>query len=154
MDLTPNIKLVLDILQDEVDGDIHAARNKMHEGYSMTYMYKNHRGQLFPSFVKPTARTMKDIYEMKDRKYQIYNIAESNGNNNKATVFVEMVESYTDSESKKQYRTPIALVLEIKDQKIYTGRHYCDNDISYEFLNSEKMSEAYKGDTQVLYTIS
>ena len=46
--MSPNVKIVLSILQDEIDGNVKSAINKMHPNYSMTWMYKTKNGTLFP----------------------------------------------------------------------------------------------------------
>lgn len=79
------------------------------------------------------------LYKIKGRQYDIKNIAE--GDN---VVMVEMVESYPNPKTKKVYRTPLIIVLEMKNGKIRTGRHYCDPDVSYLNLNKTQIAKAYK----------
>ena len=69
----------------------------------------------------------------------IKNIAE--GTN---VVMIELIESYPDTETKKVYRTPLVLVLEMKGGKIRTGRHYCDPSLSYLNLTRKQAEKAYK----------
>src|SRR3989344_6234127 len=134
-----NVQTVLDILKNEVDGDIRLALEKMTSDYSMTWMYQ--RGdELFPSTSKDVASEMKETYPIKGRKYDIRNIAEGD-----EVVIVELVESYPDPVTGKEYRTPLVLVLEMKDGKIKKGRHYCDPRLSFDDLTKEQIDGGLKG---------
>ena len=133
-----NIQTVLDILKNEVDGDVKSALEKMASDYSMTWMYQ--RGdELFPSVSKNVAQEMGETYPIKGRKYDIRNVAEGEG-----VVMVELVESYPDPETGKEYRTPLILVLEMKDGKLRKGRHYCDPRISFLHLSEKQIDEGLK----------
>lgn len=135
-----NIKTVLEILKDEVRGDVRAALRKMDKNYSMTWMYKAPKsGELFPITKKSVKEELKEVYPIKGRKYDIKNIAES-----KNIVIVELVESYPDPKTKQVYRTPLVLVLEMKNGKIKTGRHYCDPRLSYLNLTEKQINKAFK----------
>lgn len=134
-----NIKTVLDILEDEIKGDVGAALKKMDDEYSMSWAYKTKKGKLFPSIKKNIKKEMKEVYKIEGRKYDIKNIAEG-----KDLVIVEMVESYPDSKTRKVYRTPLVIVLEMKNGKIKTGRHYCDPQISYAHLTKSQINKLYK----------
>ncbi len=134
MNPSKNVKLVLDILQDEIRGDVAAALSKMDKNYSMTWVYKSPKGVLFPVSKPDFAADMKEAYVIKDRKYDIKNIAE--GEN---VVMVELVESYTDQDTNQFHQTPLTLVLEIKDGKILRGRHYCDPQVSYLKLDNNEI---------------
>jgi ketosteroid isomerase-like protein len=135
-----NIQTVFAILRDEARGDIESALKKMHRKYSMTWVYKTHRTQeLFPTTPKNIKKLMKDVYPIKGRRYDIKNIAEG-----KDVVMVELIESYPDPKTKKIYHTPLVLVLEFKEGKIITGRHYCDPQIPYLHLSKKQISKIYK----------
>ncbi len=134
-----NIKLVLDILEDEINGDVASALKKMAKNYRMTWVYRSKDGTLFPATSNDVEKELKEVYPIKGRKYDIKNIAEG-----KDVVMVEMVESYPDPKTKKVYRTPLVIVIEIKKGKIVRGRHYCDPDLSYLFLTKEQVNKAYK----------
>jgi len=135
-----NIKLVIETLQNEVDGNIYAAMQKLSMNYSMTWAYKHPKNkQLFPRTENNIKSELKKVYPIKGRRYEIINIAE--GNN---VVMVELIENYPDPKTKKIYRTPIVIVLEIKGNKINTGRHYCDPNLSYLHLNESKLNKLYK----------
>jgi ketosteroid isomerase-like protein len=141
MDVSKNIKLVLEVLNDEIKGDSKAALDKITEDYSMTWMYRSIKGVLFPVSKREENREsfdtdMEEIYQIKDRKYDIKNIAE--GEN---VVMIELVESYTDPVTKQLYRTPQVLVLKIGDNKIKVGRHYCDPQVSYLNLTEEDINK-------------
>ena len=115
------IQKVLEILDDEIKGDVKSALSKMDKKYSMTWVYKSRKGVLFPR-TKPNFKAeMKEVYVIKGRKYDIKHIVSG-----KDVVFVEVVESYPDPDSKKVYRTPLVLVIEFKNGKLWKGRHYCD----------------------------
>lgn len=133
-----NIRAVLGILKNEVDGAVVAAFDKMASDYSMTWMYER-GGKLFPSTGKKVTQEMEEAYSIKGRKYDIRNIAEADN-----TVFVELVESYPDLESGKKYRTPLVLVLEMEDRKIKTGRHYCDPQVSFMHLTEKEIDRGLK----------
>jgi ketosteroid isomerase-like protein len=140
-EISKNVKIVLDILDDEIKGDVKSALQKMSGDYSMTWVYKTPKGELFPStriVLTDEIKEMNDIYQIKDRKYDIKNIAEGKG-----VVMVEMIESYTDPKTKQIYRTPLVLVLEIKDNKIQKGRHYCDPRLSYENLSEKDIKKIF-----------
>jgi ketosteroid isomerase-like protein len=139
MKQSENIKTVLEILKNEVDGDIPSALAKMTEDYSMTWMYRG-RKELFPSTGNDVEEEMGDVYVIKGRKYDIRNIAEGDG-----VVKLELIESYPDADTEKEYRTPLVIVLEMDGGRIRKGRHYCDPAISYEHLEKEKIEEGYKG---------
>ncbi|OGZ04111.1 MAG: hypothetical protein A2648_03045 [Candidatus Lloydbacteria bacterium RIFCSPHIGHO2_01_FULL_41_20] len=139
MKKSKNIQAVLDILKDEIKGDIKSALKKMASTYSMTWVYKSASGKLFPKTKNSIKAEMKETYAIKGKKYDIKNVAE--GNN---LVMVELVESYPDPKTKKVYRTPLVLVLEMKGGKIRKGRHYCDPKISYLYLTKKKVAGAFK----------
>ncbi|MEK7138511.1 MAG: nuclear transport factor 2 family protein [Patescibacteria group bacterium] len=134
-----NIETVYAILKDEIRGDIKSAIKKMAGDYSMTWMYQTKKGELFPATGKDIKTQMKEAYPIKGREYNIKNIAEG-----KNVVIVELIESYPDPKTKKVYRTPLVLVLEMRDGKIKTGRHYCDPKISYLNLSEKKIRTAFK----------
>jgi ketosteroid isomerase-like protein len=139
MEYSKNIQTVLAILKNEVDGDAKSALQKMTDGYSMTWMYQ--RGdKLFPSTGKNVESEMEKTYPIKGRRYDIRNITE--GEN---VVMVELIESYPDPETGKEYRTPLMLVLEMEEGKIKKGRHYCDPRTSFMHLSQEQIEEGLKG---------
>ncbi len=138
MKLSKNVATVLEILHDEVCGDARAALKKMTADYTMTWMY-NGATTLFPHVKVDAAQGLDDAYKIKGRQYEIKNIAEG-----KNVVMIEMIESYPDSKTKKVYRTPLVIVLEMKGLKIRTGRHYCDPRISYLHLEKNKIKKAFK----------
>ncbi len=138
--LSKNVQTVIDILQDEVNGDISAALKKMSDDYTMTWVYADiDEKQLFPTTKKDVRKDMKEAYVIKGRQYDIRNIAEG-----KDVVFVELIESYPDSKTKKVYRTPLVLVLEMKKGEIRTGRHYLDPRLSGKDLTKTQIERAYK----------
>ncbi|MEI8123911.1 MAG: hypothetical protein WCG60_01950 [bacterium] len=134
------IKIALEILDDEIKGDVKNALQKMHEDYSMTWVYKNKKGILFPYITSENIKSeLNEVYNFPERKYDIKNVCSS-----EKCVIIEMIESYYDPEDKKTYRTPQIIVLEYKDNKIRTGRHYCDPQISYLNLSEETLNKIYK----------
>ncbi len=137
-----NVQLVLDILRDEVGGDVASALKKTSDDYSMTWVYKSGK-QLFPKTTKSLRKELTEVYHIKGREYDIKNIAE--GEN---VVMVELIESYPDPKTKKVYRTPLVLVLEMKRGKIRTGRHYCDPSLSYLHLTVVQIGKAFKTKTK------
>jgi ketosteroid isomerase-like protein len=144
--MSKNIDVVLEILRNEVDGDVAAALQKMTSDYSMTWMYKG-KHEIFPESSNTIEKTLtEEVYPIKGRKYEIKHIAE--GEN---VVMVELIESYPDPETQKFHQTPLVLVLEMRDGKIHTGRHYCDPQISHEDLHAESIEKAFKGSaTQIV----
>lgn len=133
-----NIKTVLAVLKDEVKSDVKSALNKLTDDYSMTWIYQGKK-TLFPKTTKTTKKELADVYHIKGREYEIFNITE-----NANTVMVELIESYPDSKTKKVYRTPLILVLEMKNGKIKTGRHYCDPRLSFINLSKRNIKKALK----------
>lgn len=133
-----NIKTILSVLDDEVRGDISAALSKLSSQYKMTWIYQSASGELFPK-VGPGIgkRDMADAYQIVGRKYDIRNIAEGDD-----LVMLELVESYPDQGSTRTFRTPLVLVLELKNGKIFRGRHYCDPRLSYKSLSTKRINEA------------
>lgn len=135
-----NIQTVIDILRDEVNGDTDSALKKMSRDYTMTWVDAGIDGkQLFPTTKKDIRKDMKEAYIIKGRQYDIRNIAEG-----KDVVFVELIESYPSPKTKKVYRTPLVLVLEMKNEKIRTGRHYLDPRLSGKYLTKAQIEKAYK----------
>jgi len=135
-----NIQTVIDILQDEVNGDVKHALKKMSSDYSMTWVDDGIDGrQLFPTTSNDLRAELEEVYPIKGRQYDIRNIAES-----KNLVIVELIESFPDQKNGKVYRTPLVLVLEIKNGKIRTGRHYLDHRISSKHLIKNQVEKAYK----------
>lgn len=134
MEYSKHVQLILDILKDEATGDVRAALEKMTDDYTMTWMYETRDGNLFPKSEKNPEPDMEEIYEIKGREYDIRNIAE--GEN---VVMIEMIESYPDPETGQMYRTPQVIVLELKEDKIRTGRHYCDPRLSFKELSKEQI---------------
>lgn len=140
-----NIEIALEVLKDEVSGNVKSALEKTDEDFSVTYMYKNRKGKIFPSEkISDTDFDIEDVYSIADRSYEVKNYAENNMGEYDV-VFVEFIERYTDPETKQYHQTPITIVLQMKDGKIVTNRHYCDNDISFENLTKDQIEEAYKG---------
>ncbi len=134
------VETTLSLLKDEIKGDIKNALQKMSPKYSMTWVYKTQKGVLFPSVdYRTIKKAMKDAYQISGRQYEIKNIAE--GDN---VVMVEMIESYPDPETKKVYRTPLVIVLEFENEKVVTGRHYCDPGLSHTELTTQGIAKAFK----------
>lgn len=134
-----NIQIVREILQNEIEGDAAAALQKMTDDYSMTWVYQSKSGELFPRTGENIKEELDDVYDIKNRKYDIKNITENNN-----VVMVELIESYPDPESGKIYRTPLVLVLEMRDGKIKKGRHYCDPRLSYLDLPEDQINKIYE----------
>ncbi len=132
------ISTALEILEDEKRGDKKSALKKMCVGYSMTWVYKSLKGELFPKTKPNIKKVMEDVYGIQGRQYDIKNIAE--GEN---VVMIELVESYPDTETKKIYRTPLVLILEFSGNKIKKGRHYCDPNLSYLHLTEEQIKNIF-----------
>jgi len=126
--------IALEILGNEITGDIKSALEKMTPDYSMTWVYKGYDGKFFPRTKPNFKKLMKSAYKIKGRKYEIINIVEG-----KDLVIIELIESYPDPETKKIYTTPQVIVLEFQGKKIKAGRHYCDPRLS-----SEKLPKDYK----------
>ncbi len=137
--MSKNTDVVLEILKNEVEGDVFAALKKMKSDYSMTWMYKG-KHEIFPESKKDIEGELQEVYKIKGRKYEIKHIVEGQD-----VVMVELIESYTNPETGKLHRTPLVLVLEMEGWEIRTGRHYCDPQISHEELSSEILERAYKG---------
>lgn len=137
--ISKNIQTVLNILKDEVNGDIESAMKKITSDYTMTWVYKGRKGNLFPRTGKNIQKELEQVYPIRGRKYKIKNIAEG-----KNVVMMEMIESYPDAKTKKVYRTPLVIVLEMKNGKIRKGRHYCDPDLSHLYLTEKQIRKAYK----------
>lgn len=137
--LSKNIKTVLGILQNEVDGNVTAALQKMTEDYSMTWVYLGTGKQFFPTTKIDVKKELEEVYPIKGRMYEIKNIAEGND-----VVMIELIENYPDPKTHKKYRTPLVLVLEMKQGKIRTGRHYLDPRLSNMFLTPAQVRKIYK----------
>ncbi|MHB8660569.1 MAG: nuclear transport factor 2 family protein [Minisyncoccota bacterium] len=139
MKQTRKIKTVLSILKNEIRGDAASALQKLSKDYTMTWMYKGKK-KLFPS-TKPNFKTeLREAYRIKGRTYEIKNIAEGTD-----VVMVELVESYPDSKTKKIYRTPLVIVIEMKGGRIVRGRHYCDPAISHLVLSRKEIEKNFRG---------
>ncbi|HEY9583911.1 MAG TPA: hypothetical protein VJI66_03055 [Candidatus Paceibacterota bacterium] len=134
-----NIKIALEILDDEIKGDSKSALKKMHPDYSMTWMYKTSKGTLFPRDYVRNVSDLDDVYIIKNRKYDIRNIVA-----NVDIVMIEMIESYPDPNTGEIHKTPQVIVLEFKDGKILKGRHYCDPQISYLDIEDAEINKAFK----------
>lgn len=138
--MSQNVQTVLELLKDEVEGDVSSALEKMSREYSMTWMYKGKDG-LFPvSQGNLEAELRDEVYAIKGRAYQIKHIAEGSG-----VVMVELIERYPDPDTGTLYQTPLVLVLEMEEGKVRTGRHYCDPRISHEALTPDLLERAYQG---------
>lgn len=146
MNYSQNVKTVLAILQDEANGDVHAALAKMTKDYQMTWVYKSKDG-LFLKTGDDVHSELDEVYPIKGRRYDIRNIAEGD-----EVVMIEMIESYPDPETGNVYRTPQVIVLEFKEGLIRTGRHYCDPSLSYMELSTEQVNSALR-DTKTKITI-
>lgn len=141
--LSKNIQTVIDILRDEVRGDVVSALQKMTDDYTMTWVDMGYDGrQLFRRTGDNIHTEMEEVYAIKGREYDIKNIVEGD-----RVVMVELIESYSNPVTHKTDRTPLVLVLEMKDGKIRTGRHYLDPRISQQYLTKEEIEKAYKNST-------
>ena len=139
-EFSKNIQTVLDILQDEVDGNVAVALQKMADDYTMTWVDTGSDGkQPFRHTGTDIKKEMEEVYPIKERMYVVKNIAESDD-----VVMVELIESYYNPETQKIDRTPLVLVLEMKDGKIRTGRHYSDPRVSQHYLSEEEIEQAYQ----------
>jgi ketosteroid isomerase-like protein len=147
-----NVQLIIDVLQDEVDGDVEAALKKITKDYTMTWVDSGVDGkELFPYSPrkgKNIKNELDEVYPIKGRQYDIKNIAE--GDN---VVMVELIESYPNPKTKKVFRTPLVLVLEMKEGKIRTGRHYLDPKLSYKYLTKAQVKRAYRNSKGSLMVI-
>lgn len=137
--LSKNTQIVLAVLKDELNGNIQNALKKLTPDYTMTWVYKSPRsGTLFPKTKKDIKAELAEVYPIKGRRYDIKNIAEGDG-----VVMVEMIESYPNPKTKKVYRTPLVIVLEMKAGKIRRGRHYCDPNLSYLYLTKSQLKKVF-----------
>lgn len=135
-----NVQMVLDVLRDEINGDVQEALAKLTDNYSMTWVYKAPKtGELFPCTSRNVRDELEEAYRIKGRSYEIKHVGEG-----RDVVFVEMVESYPDPVTGVMYRTPVVLVLELREGKIQTGRHYCDPALSYLQLSEAELKKVYK----------
>ncbi len=143
MKVSKNVQLVLDVLKDEVDGNVMSALRKITEDYSMTWVYLTKDNILFPTTTNDMETELEDVYHIKDRQYDIRNITESD-----SVVMLELIESYPDPKTGQMYRTPQVIVLEMQDGRIRKGRHYCDPQLSHCGLSVEQIEKgALKGTT-------
>ncbi len=142
--ISKNVKTVLNVLKDEVRGDVRSALRKITKDYTMTWVDTGLGGKhLFPSSPrkgKTIKQELEGVYPIKGREYDIRNITEGDD-----LVMVELVESYPDPKTKKAYRTPLVLVLEMEKGKIRTGRHYLDPKLSSKFLSKKQIEKVFKG---------
>lgn len=128
-------------MKDEVDGNVEAALSKITGDYSMTWVYRKNQNELFPTTTNDMETELREVYHIKNREYDIRNIAESDN-----LVMIEMIESYPDPDTGQMYRTPQVLVLEMENGKIKKGRHYCDPQLSYEELSKDVIeTQALRG---------
>ncbi len=139
-----NVQTVIDVLYDEVRGDVSAALKKITKDYSMTWVDAGIDGkELFPTTTNNMESELKGAYWIRGRQYEILHIAEGEG-----VIFVELIESFPKQTpkktSKKIYSTPLVLVLEMKNGKIRTGRHYLDPRLSQKFLTKKQLAKAYQ----------
>lgn len=109
----------------------------MTSDYSMTWMYQNSRGDLFPKTTNDLQAELEEVYVIENREYEIIHITE-----NENIVTLEIIESYFDPQLNEHYTTPMVIVLELENGKIKTGRHYCDPKISYLQLKKEVILNA------------
>ncbi len=137
--MSKHIDVVLEILKNEVDGDVASALQKMTADYSMTWMYKG-KEELFPRTTNDVEGELAEAYPITGRSYEIKHMAEA-----EHVVMVELIERYPDPKTGFLYQTPLVLVLEMEGGKIKTGRHYCDPQISHETLTKEQLDRAYSG---------
>src|SRR5690606_20786265 len=87
-DMPNNIETIRQILQDEINGDIQSALQKMTDDYSMTWVYKRKDGTLFPVVTAEQVRAaMKEVYTIQGRRYDIRHIIA-----NADVVMAELVE--------------------------------------------------------------
>lgn len=134
-----NAALVRKILQYEITGEVGKALKLLAPGYTMTWVYLGRRGKLFPQTTADVQGELEEVYPIRGRRYDIKHIATGRG-----VVMVELVESYPDLKTKKVYRTPLVIVLEIRKGKISKGRHYCDPRLSYLYLTKRQVARAFR----------
>jgi hypothetical protein len=74
------INIALRLLQDEANGDVASAKEKMDlDNYSMTWMYRS-KDTLFPAVHGDALKQeMSEVYEIQNREYEIIHTAQ-NGN--------------------------------------------------------------------------
>src|SRR3989338_2211933 len=105
----------------------------------MTWVYRHPKtGELFPCTKRDIKAELEEVYPLKGRQYDIKHLAEG-----KNVVMVEMIESYPDPKTNKIYRTPLVIVLEMKNKKIRRGRHYCDPNLSYLYLTKKQLKKIF-----------
>jgi len=66
MHYSDNIKLILEMLKNEVDGDVSSALQKMLLDYTMTWMYQK-GNELFPSNSVQLETELDEVYVIKNR---------------------------------------------------------------------------------------
>lgn len=137
--ISKNVQNVLTTLKAEIQGDVKDSLKLLDKNYSMTWVYRNKRGELFPHTKADVKRELEEVYVIKGRKYDVKHIAEA-----KDLVILELIESYPDPKTKKVYRTPEIIVLEMKNGKIKRGRHYCDPALSYLNLTTKEIDKIFK----------
>jgi ketosteroid isomerase-like protein len=136
--LSEQVKVVLTILDKEVRGDVVGALKLLDKNYTMTWVYEGYDKKLFPRTKKNIKRELDEVYPIKGRKYDIKHVAEGD-----KVVMIELVESYPDPKTKKIYRTPLVIILEMKGSKIKRGRHYCDPRLSYKYLTQKQINKIF-----------
>lgn len=134
-----NERIARRVLRAEVAGEVGKALKLLAPGYTMTWVYLGRRGKLFPRTTADVPGELEEVYPIRGRRYDLKHLATGRG-----VVMVELVESYPDPKTKRVYRTPLVLVLEMSKGRIKRGRHYCDPRVSHLHLTKRQVAQAFR----------
>lgn len=134
------IDLVLKSFEAERLGNIAENSQILHQDFKMTDMVIGKDKKYFPSLSGDKLHdAIKLAFTIKGRKFKFSTVIADEATQ---TVIVEFIESYPDTETGKEYRTPQVAICQIRDGKLYRTRHYMDPRLSYEHLSESVIEEA------------
>lgn len=112
----------------------------IHPDFAAIEMCVNSKGEPFQRVTGQAIRdSIKEVFQISDREYQFVHAM---ADEEQQTVMIEFVESYTDPETGKRFRTPTVSVVEVKDDLIWRSRHYGDKNLSFMYLPQDQVDEA------------
>jgi ketosteroid isomerase-like protein len=134
------IDLILSSFEAERTSDTEKGLKLLHPDFAVVEMSATSQGEPFTRVTGEEIRnSIREVFQISDREYQfVHTLADEVTQ----TVMIEFVESYTDPDTGKRFRTPNVSVVEVKDGLIWRSRHYNDKDLSFMHLTQEQIDGA------------
>jgi ketosteroid isomerase-like protein len=135
------IELVLTSYQAEKEGDVNENKKLLHENFEVVDMVYETEAAFFPRLQgEQLDALMTSAFKIKGRQFEFKTVI---ADEQQQKVVVEFVESFPDPKTGNIYRTPQVSICIVRDGKIFRTRHYMDPRLSFAFLSTETIENAF-----------